>query len=308
MFERRHLATCSNLGAKPIVSVIWSPDSEAIATLSADGTVGLITLGEVSVRRLPKPEGKPLKSICWGRSSRELVAVSPSGSGRFILDDASPVYSRGGNFGGTALASDRKRSLLGVISSQIDEGPRQPRRRRHNVSLVDLQAESEKSILSLIAPRSYPTVLAFSPGADALFVGRYDGRLQVLDFEGERIAGASIFDSVAVTALAIAPDEQVFVGSNDGRVEVRDAQLAPIEDCAPFKLNERIASMSVNSRTGDCAVLSRAGKVGVWNRQGRHLCTLAGEGAGWTSVAYDSTGTRFAAATGRDVLFFDVCS
>lgn len=153
---------------------------------------------------------------------------------------------------------------------------------------------------------NYPTVLRFSRDGALLYVGRYNGNVQLFDMTGNRKKGQHLFDKASVTALAVTRDGDIICGSSNGRVVFCNKQLVPNNVSLPVHYETKILQIEANSKTGDVAVLDRVGKLHIWTREGLQRLNMTSETEIWTSVEFEPEGRFLAASAGSSIHIFDL--
>lgn len=308
-FRKADLSDISVEELTAVVSMAWSPDGQTLATATSDNKLFLWHAlgGGASAIVIPSPE--KIRQLRWDPSGRKLYAACGGRILTFVPDSKGAIASS--DIGGwvSNITVDGQGHFLAVRRSIIERmahrGPPYSRTLRE-VLLLDMNTGKVVTLLSVSGDFNYPTLLRFSQDGTLLYVGRYNGNVQVFDATGKKKRGRNLFDKTSVTALAVAAGANIICGSSNGSVVFCNPQLIPSNLSLPVEYESKILQIEVNSKSGEVAILDQVGELHVWTREGLQRLNLTSETEIWTSVEFEPEGRFLAAAAGPSVHIFDL--
>ena len=335
--------------------ISFSPDSKRIAVPGAPGTVGIWDVA--TGRRVGEPLAigdDDVSAAIFADDGRTLIASDEGGSVS-MLDVATgrpvgPPLSVGdegadslalspdgrlvavATFGGSVVVWNAKTgapygSRLTVDTSPVSEVAFSPDGRSlvsaHQRAAVVWDMSGEQAMgKPLDGGIDLTTDVSFSPDGTRLVAGQYDG--DVVEYDTATRRQARLLDTGSiVTTVAVGPDENIAVGTIDGRVRLVDpvskavaALPIGVRNAAVWQLafspDGTLLAVAVDPNGGGDGfyVQRRQGEVQLWDvgsrsRVGRKI---APGGGSVVAVAFNRDGTLLATGSGGRLDLWDVAT
>ena len=266
---------------KELNSVAFSPDGQAIASASSNGTV-----------QLWDRQGNLLNILEGGSDWVVSVAFSPDGQ---TLASASAD--------GTVKLWDRQGNLLNTIEAHYSQMLRSVAFSPDGQTLASASADGtvklwdrQGNLLKTIESYSEAVIsVAFSPDGQTLAFASTDGTIKLWDRQGNLLNTLESY-SGWVYSVAFSPDGQTLASASaDGTVKLWDRQGNLPRTLEGHSARVNGVTFSPDGQTVASASDDRT--VKLWDRQGNLLNTLEGHSREINSVAFSPDGQTLASAS-----------
>lgn len=288
----------------PIISLAWSPDGQTLAAVYSNYRLRLWSTSAWGKWRDIGSNVRKIRNICWDSSGNTLYVSCEGGVGSIHIDkdDQFTLYQLDGR--ATHIAIDYTDKFLAMRCTK-------PQQRfygkvsRSEVSILEIDSGKQRYLASSTSTSNYPTTIRFSVNKNLIYIGRYNGGIQVFDTYGNKGTPRRAFRNISVTAIS-ANSKGIVCGSGAGEIKFLDYGLRRTGHNLSEKYNGKILQIETNLPTGKLAILSTSGKLDVWNQERVKILDLSSTVNEWRLISFDPTGAYIAASAGSAMYIFNV--
>jgi small GTP-binding protein len=237
-------------GDAEILGLAWSPDGQAIATGSQDGTIRRWDAGSGRSTWRSPPYAKPVMAIGWSPDGALLATGSADHSIRFwragdgrrarTLRGQAAVWSLAWSHDGARLASTGADSVIRVWN-----------------------AESGELVQSITTRARYVNGVAWSPDGKLLAAALSDGTMRTWDDDDNEIHAVDLGLARPVVSVTWSIDGRVAFSSTDLTIYISDLNSLPLQELRGH--TDLITSLRFSHDGGLLASKSQDGTVRLWN-------------------------------------------